>query len=839
MTASAPLLIDARPVDHPTARQRGIGRYVTGLLTGLVQAEIDHVALVGSRIEAEVLTEAVAGIRCEWWHPETLRRVLAQTPGVAPWYLATQAMLHPLTLDPVPRLITEAGLDVAAVMYDVIPHRHPERYLVDPAARRLAQIRAPLVRTCDALLAISDFAADTAAVTLGFDRDRIATIGAGVEDRFTPAPPGSDPRSHVEHLFTAEVVRRRPRLVVAVTGGDERKNTEGLLRAWGRLDAEFRRGHHLVVAAALAPSVRERWERIATDQGVVLGSEVTFTGGISDEELVALLQSATLGVMASLEEGFGLPVLEAVACGAPAICSRVSSLPEVLDEPAATFDPHQPTAIAAAIRAACQDPEHRDRLVAAGDRAAKRWRWDRVARDTVEALARLGPRHPRRRRNPPRRVALVGPFEGSGSGIGTYDTAWSQAVSAREDVLAGELILDTFVDTSASSLPTRDTVTGRGPGSRRLPAGALGTTVPGHLYDAVVIALGSSPHHLASLGVARRLLDTGTRVYLWFHEASLVGAEVGLAHASGSSTWARDHVATQIAKNESASTRAALEGADLLDPEVLHRAGVTLVGDLARRAAGLIVSSTEAAAVLEAAIRGLGSTPPPILVVPLAHRDLPDPEVGERSEDETDAVRVVSVGWWAPNKAPEIVLDAFATARERLLASSQESIRRRGRVAELVVIGPVHAGSDAVLLDAASARGLADRVRLTGRVDDDTYRRLLASARVAIQLRHDATGQASAAITDLLAAGVPTVTNLAAAPTPAGGSLDGGRLIVPVAAPAVADALSAMLVDDDAWRRERALARATASSWGFADLAASVLDWIMTSDRWGPRALGS
>ncbi len=92
------------------------------------------------------------------------------TPRAGTWYLATQLMLHPVSLDPIPKVITEAHLPVAAVMYDVIPYRFPEIYQVDPNARRQAQLRAPLARTVDALLAISEFAADTAATELGFPR---------------------------------------------------------------------------------------------------------------------------------------------------------------------------------------------------------------------------------------------------------------------------------------------------------------------------------------------------------------------------------------------------------------------------------------------------------------------------------------------------------------------------------------------------------------------------------------------------------------------------------------------------------------------------------------------
>ena len=274
------LLVDARPVDHPTARQRGIGRYVTGLLRGLVEIDAPLVALYASDIEAELLSESIPGLDLQRWSP----RVVREHARADTWFVATQLMLHPVPLDPIPRVITEAGFPVAAVMYDVIPYRYPEQYQVEPSARRQAQLRAPLARTCDALLAISQFAAVTAAEELEFPIERIGMIGAGVEPQFVPATVRAMARP--DRVLPADVGA----YVVAVTGGDERKNTEGLLRAWGRTDPAIVSTHHLVVATAHAPAVLRRWEAWAVEAGI--RDRVVFTGALDDDEMVAVLQGA-------------------------------------------------------------------------------------------------------------------------------------------------------------------------------------------------------------------------------------------------------------------------------------------------------------------------------------------------------------------------------------------------------------------------------------------------------------------------------------------------------------------------------------------------------------------
>lgn len=487
------LLVDARPVDHPTARRRGIGRYVTGLLTGLRDIDAPMIALYGTDTEAEVLTDTVPGIALQRWSPQVVRDHAAD----GTWYLATQLMLHPIPLDPIPQCITDARLPVAAVMYDVIPYRYPEIYLNDPNARRQADLRAPLARTVDTLLAISDFAATTAAEELAYPPERIATIGAGVERRFQPAT--DDPRSRLGRVLPGHVGR----YVVTVAGSDDRKNTEGLLRAWTHVDRSVGDGVHLVVAGAHTPDVLERWQAWAASADVT--DRVVFTGAVDDDELVALLQRAALAVMPSLEEGFGLPVLEAAACGVPTIASNLSSLPEVLDDPAACFDPHDPHAIATAILTALTDEDHRSSLLAAGRRAVDRWTWSNAASATIGAIETMGPRWPQRTRQSAQRLAVAGTFD-DGAPVDGHVIAALRAAGNHVTAL---------VDTGGTAEPTHAT-------TDRWPVRSLGRFVKPWDFDHIVAVLGAAPQHLATSQMARRV-----PCHLWIHEEAMVGVRFG------------------------------------------------------------------------------------------------------------------------------------------------------------------------------------------------------------------------------------------------------------------------------------------------------------------------
>ena len=458
------LLVDARPVDHPTARNRGIGRYTLGLLDGLQQVDAPVIALYETPAEAELLADAVPGLELRRLAPATVREFA--TDGT--WFVATQLMLHPIPLDPVPSIITEAGLPVAAVMYDVIPERYPEIYQQSRPARVQVQLRGTLTRTLDALLAISRFAADTAAVELSFPRERIAVVGAGVDRHFVPMT-GSldDPWRRLENIL----VHDDRRLVVMVAGTDTRKNTARMLQAWGQLPAGLRARHCLAVVAAVGDELQSQWRTWAEQAGV--SRDVVFTGGVTDGEMVALHQVAALAVMPSTEEGFGLPVLEAAACGCPTITSNVSSLPEVLTFPEAEFDPFDVLSIAAAIERALTDESFRVELSVAAARAVERWTWANTARTTIDALESLGPSRHRDVRPPTWRVALQGRFDDSD--LGRANSDFAAAVRALPTAPTVTLL----VHHGVTSTPTHSS-------SDRFPAAALGRFVHRSRFDSII-----------------------------------------------------------------------------------------------------------------------------------------------------------------------------------------------------------------------------------------------------------------------------------------------------------------------------------------------------------------
>ena len=258
-------------------------------------------------------------------------------------------------------------------------------------------------------------------------------------------------------------------------------------------------------------------------------------------------------------------------------------------------------------------------------------------------------------------------------------------------------------------------------------------------------------------------------VHLWLHEASLAGCYLYSAAKSSSVDWAREFVAAKSGQEMYS-----------LEPEDFHARGITFLGPVLARARSAIVSSRQAADV----VRRECADGPPILVLPLAFPVVPAVYV-------PPARRVVSVGWLAPNKRPAVLVHLAA---------------RLG--VDVSFVGPVLDPVADEMRALAVRLGVAERIEITGRLPQNDFDRVVASARVGVQLRTGSIGQRSAAVNDLVARGIPVVTDV----------LDeGAGAIVPVdivglddasAADVVAAAIGDLLDDDVQWFAASQIGRA-------------------------------
>jgi glycosyltransferase involved in cell wall biosynthesis len=370
---SAVIGIDARAaLGQPT----GVGRYVRNLVRHLLRIDPeDRFLLFADRPGGERLGGAA---------PNVAARVL-RLPFAANAFTWLQLRLPPsLWRRPVDLFhypfytlpLWHPGPSVVTI-HDVTFERHPEWFSRRShlATRRFARFAA---RHAQAILTVSETSRCDLVDCYGVDPARIAVVYPAVEEGWDEAPAPS-----------GEEVARRLGLegpfLLHVGSIHTRRNVPLLLRAAARMR---RRGDRIGVV--LAGRVEYPYPDVSAmirDSG--MGGAAVHVGYVPEADLRALYRAARVVALPSLYEGFGLPGIEAMACGTPVVAARASCFPEVLGDAALLVDPHDEGGWAEALaRAAAAGPE-RDEMVSRGRAHAARYSWDRAARETLGVYRRV------------------------------------------------------------------------------------------------------------------------------------------------------------------------------------------------------------------------------------------------------------------------------------------------------------------------------------------------------------------------------------------------------------------------------------------------------------------
>jgi glycosyltransferase involved in cell wall biosynthesis len=172
--------------------------------------------------------------------------------------------------------------------------------------------------------------------------------------------------------------------ILSVGDLQPRKNQVGLIRAFARLINAYPQLKQNLVLAGKETWFTDQIHRAARESGVA--DRIQFCGFVSDADLLHLYNACDLFVFPSFYEGFGLPALEAMACGRSVVCSHTSALPEVVDGAAILFDPYAIDEIARAIADLLLDPELRARMERLGLQRAAHFSWQKTARRTLDVF---------------------------------------------------------------------------------------------------------------------------------------------------------------------------------------------------------------------------------------------------------------------------------------------------------------------------------------------------------------------------------------------------------------------------------------------------------------------
>lgn len=272
----------------------------------------------------------------------------------------------------------------AVILYDLIPLLNQRDYLANETQREYYLRKVRSLKKADLLLAISEATQREAIEALQTAQNQIANISAAAEERFRAIALTYERIHQLRNHYG--VVRK---MVMYAPGGfDQRKNFEGLINAYSILSSNLRADHQLVIVGNIDTDKRDYLQKLAKRAGLAK-DELIMTGYMPDEELLEFYNLATLFVFPSKHEGFGLPVLEAMACGTPVIGSNCTSIPEVIGLPDALFDPLSPQDIAKKMARALGDQLFRNRLSEYGLSQTKNFTWDECARRAINALEKL------------------------------------------------------------------------------------------------------------------------------------------------------------------------------------------------------------------------------------------------------------------------------------------------------------------------------------------------------------------------------------------------------------------------------------------------------------------
>jgi glycosyltransferase involved in cell wall biosynthesis len=775
--------VDAQGAQSVHYAERGIGRFIGEQLSAvrkLAPTAIGAVHLDPDQAIPAVL-DPLIGTEVLHWAPN---RFPPSSGPPAICHVASPMDLTTSLEDMWPGWARSRSVRTVVTLYDFIPLIFRDRYLdPEPVSKAAYFARLGFLRRADHALAISERTGRDAVEQLGIDESRITVIDCGVSDRFSSLVGSLE---EARNALGRSFPDLREGFVLYVGGDDPRKNMLGAIDGYALFSEGMRRSHQLVIACKLSELRKEELTAYAVERGIDRG-DIVFTGFVSDSELAALYRSCALFLFPSLYEGAGLPILEAMSCGAPVAASATSSIPEILGDLDATFDPADPADLARCLEGVLARPAELESLRERSRRRVAIYTWERVAQRTLEGYERAlsTPDRPVKSRSR-KRLAIVTPWPPQWSGVATHSRRLVEELRAHADI-----------DVIAPA-PDNGTIY-----DRSLEPEGVGLYTANDFdwlrglrdYDRVLYTLGGSPFHVHAFEALMRRPGA-----VLAHDVRLLG----LYMAVQQQRHARDPAWLLGRLEEMYGRRVSMwELRHVWDPRVYIDKGIFMTHDIQERAEQLIVHSEHQRDILR---MEAPTGAPTALVVP---HGIPVPDVPPRANGAPtdDGPLVVTLGIVSSvAKQMPLLLSGFARLRASLPGARLEVVGEAGDE-ERQKLSPVIADL-----------GLEGSVRLHGRAEREEYWEVLQSADLAIQLRSGFNAGASGAVSDCIAARVPVITTGIGWSTelppdvvlnvPEGGSPDG-----------LAEQMAVALEDEGLRRRVRAAQEQYANETSFARVA--------------------
>lgn len=737
------IVIDLQGAQSSNSRNRGIGRYTWSLVSKMIELAPNHeivLVLNGSftqSVEA-IVDSAVAcapNVSVEVWYPpvdvayqsldrsevrkavEFIREnfIIALKPDV----ILVTSLFEGCDDSAVTSVNKIAKIPTAVILYDLIPLVNREIYLAGGGTFTewyYEKIRH--LKKSDKLLAISESSRQEAIAYLDYNSEDVVSISTAADEHFEIVD-----LTQAQEISIRAKYNLAKRFVMYTGGIERRKNIERLIVAFSRLPTYIKRERQLAVVCSISPYDHERLTKLAIECGLE-ASDFVFTGYVPEQDLVALYNLCELFVFPSWHEGFGLPALEAMQCGAPVITANTSSLPEVVGRAEAMFDPKNEDAIAAKMAEVLGNTSLLRQLKADGLNRAKLFSWEITAAKAIEMLIgmALAVEPPKMVMKP--RLAYVSPLPPERSGISDYSAELIPYLAKFYDidviVSQAEIELAT-VSESCSVRSTEWLINKR------------------DSYDRVLYHFGNSHYHEHMFDLIKKV--PGVVVLHDFYLSNFI-------HYFHCSYPGRNIIETAMYKSHGFAA--------LKTCEQYHWSQAKVVtypcnfGPLAS-AVGVIVHSRNSVTLAKTwyNLQGREWDVIPLLRVPSAlvvnSKSVARKKLGLRDSDFV----VASFGFLAPTKLSLELYEAWMASN---LAKDSSAV--------LVFVGQSPKNDYGIKLDSlVTATDCESSIKITGWAEEELFRDYLAAADVGVQLRTSSRGETSAAVLDCMNYGLATIIN--------------------------------------------------------------------------------
>ena len=388
------------------SRTRGIGRYSLSLAKGLVRNRGDHeilLALSGQFPETLwSIRSAFASLLPPenfrvWYAPGPLcdvsgdneaRRLRAESIREAFLASLNPDIVHVMSLfegygdDAVTSIgAFVSDLPTSVTLHDLIPLHEPRWALnANPAMASWYYRKLDTLKKANLLLTVSQASARDARNILSLEDTKIFNVSAACSEIFQPIAISSSE----EQTLYSRLGIDRPFILTSGTI-EPHKNLSCLFRAYVRLPKAMQSSYHIVVVGHFDAEQKTRLQMMARIAGLA-DDNLIITGYVPDDDLVALYNLCTAMVFLSYDEGFGLPVLEGMACGAAVLGGNATSIPEVIGVEDALFNPHDEASVAAKLEQVLTDETFRKSLKVRGLEEARKFSWDKTAHGCLTAM---------------------------------------------------------------------------------------------------------------------------------------------------------------------------------------------------------------------------------------------------------------------------------------------------------------------------------------------------------------------------------------------------------------------------------------------------------------------